>query len=104
MKSFTDVFPSPYGVIFEGGEFVAEFPEANKDAYIQNKKLNAWIACAKAHDNDYIAFSEYITRLENDLIKECAHTQSLTKTLEHRTKKTRRCNRLATIGLHHCFA
>lgn len=103
MKSFTDVFPTPYGVIFEGGEFVAEFPEANKDAFIQNKKLNAWLECAKIHNNNYLTFNEYISRLENDLIKECAHTQSLTKTLEHRTKKTRCCNGFAAISVRHYF-
>lgn len=30
---------------------------------------------------------EYINRLENDLFKECKHSQSITKTLEIRTKK-----------------
>lgn len=45
--SFSDKFPAPYGVKFEGGAFVAEFPETARDAKIQNKMLDAWLTCAK---------------------------------------------------------
>jgi len=45
--SFSDKFPTPYGVKFEGGSFVAEFPETAREAVIQNNMLDAWLACEK---------------------------------------------------------
>lgn len=54
--AFSDRFPTPYGVKFEGGSFVAEFPETARDAGIYNKMLDAWLTCAKEKE-------EYINRV-----------------------------------------
>lgn len=63
--AFSDRFPTPYGVKFEGGSFVAEFPETARDACIYNKMLDAWLACAKEKEKDARRLDEAVCLLDS---------------------------------------
>tara|TARA_R100000664_G_scaffold34227_1_gene55315 strand:- start:2040 stop:2402 length:363 start_codon:yes stop_codon:yes gene_type:complete len=69
--SFSDKFPTPYGVKFEGGSFIAEFPETARDAGIYNKMLDAWLACAKEKQDEImyrITTQQELEKKINELI------------------------------------
>lgn len=85
--AFSDRFPTPYGVKLEGGSFVAEFPETARDAGIYNKMLDAWLTCAKEKEEYINRVCDLVSKLENDIEKECLHSSRVSKTLELRTKK-----------------